>query len=146
MRESIEKEKKIVRNQPPSFSYDKNIRLKTLSSLKPRAGILSIGKVGWYGAVVKAPCPEACMRSGELCRLCVRNAQLTQLLDLLEKDVKIGCGSFLTSSALLSGAHSGGRVSPSPTGSAFSGGLPFEIHPAHARQLQDTLALVAVQR
>ncbi len=35
-------------------------------------------RVGWYGAVVKAPCPEACMRSGELCRLCVRNAQLTQ--------------------------------------------------------------------
>src|SRR6266498_3906751 len=34
--------------------------------------------VGWYGAVVKAPCPEACTRSGELCRLCVRNSQLTQ--------------------------------------------------------------------
>src|SRR6266511_4628549 len=85
--------------------------------------------VGWYGAVVKAPCPEACMRSGELCRLCVRNAQLTQLLDPSEKDVKIGCGLSSTSSALLPGAHSGGRVSPSLTGSAFSGGLPFENHP-----------------
>src|SRR6266511_6090028 len=38
----------------------------------------SYGQVGWYGAVVKTPCPEACMRSGELCRLCIRNAQLTQ--------------------------------------------------------------------
>src|SRR6266498_855955 len=33
--------------------------------------------IGWYGAVVKAPCPEACTRSGELYRLCVRNSQLT---------------------------------------------------------------------
>ncbi len=40
--------------------------------------LFSFFRVGWYGAVVKAPCLEACMRSGELCRLCVRNAQLTQ--------------------------------------------------------------------
>src|SRR6266511_869555 len=38
----------------------------------------AIQLVGWYGAVVKAPCPEACTRSGELYRLCIRKLQLTQ--------------------------------------------------------------------
>ncbi len=98
-------------------------------NLKKNNPFILIFFVGWYGAVVKAPCPEACTRSGELYRLCVRNAQLTPSLDPSEKDVKIGYNSSSTSSALLPGAHNRGRVSPSPTDSAFFGGLPFENHP-----------------